>query len=181
MAIGTAVWPGYGRGADETVIERPDDALREMAELLRDTRPGMLVSGVTVAVVSVGATIVEVAAPTNMHAGVGTLLSLAMFGMLVLSIIRTAVLMISAGRPGLDELGELRRRTGAPVNPKVPWTPVRRLPETNPTPGWERARAVLAAAHFSNARIHLAQMWATTAIIFFVVWTVVQLLLAGGI
>lgn len=180
MAMGTAVWPVYGE-TDRAMIDRPDDALREMAELLRDTRPGMLVSGITVAAVTVGTAIEEMVLPMNLHAGAGTFLGLALLGILAVSVIRTAVLMIVAGRPLMDELGELRRRTGAPVDPTVPWTPVRRMPTANPTPGWERARAVLAAAHFRNARIHLALTWATVAIISFSAWTLVQLFLAGRI
>jgi hypothetical protein len=180
MAIWTGAWPWYG-DSDEAMIERPDEALREMAELLRDTRPGMLVSGVTVAAVTVGVAVEETVLPVNLHAGAGAFLGLVLLGILAVSIVRTAVLMRAAGRPLMDELGELRRRTGAPVDPTVPWTPIRKLPLASPAPGWERARAVLAAAHFRNERMQMALTWATVTIISFAAWTFVQLLLAGRI
>lgn len=184
MTLATAVRPFRTGDAHETMIDRSpaDDTLRELAELVRDARPGMLVSAVTIVAVTVGVAVEAVALPVNLHAGAGTVIFLGLFALLALCVLRTAILMIGAGRPLMDELGELRRQTGAPVDPTVPWTPVRRLPMTSGIAVWERrAHAVIAAAHFRNARIHLALTWATIAIISFCAWTLALLFLAGRI
>ena len=184
MTIGTVVPAIRVSETGGPMTERQpsdEDTLREMAELLRDARPGMLVSGVTVAAVTVGVAVEEVALPVNLHPGVGTVLCLGLLAVLALSLIRTAVLMISAGRPLMDQLGELRRQTGAPVDPTVPWTPVRRLHVAARTTVWDRTQAVLAAAHFRNTRIQLALTWATVSIICFCAWTLMLLILAGRI
>lgn len=181
MTLATAVRPFRIGGADKTVVDSSpaDETLREMAELLRDARPGMLVSGLTVAAVTVGVAVEAAAVPINLHAGVATVICLGLLAVLALSVIRTAVLMVVAGLLLMDQLGELRRQTGAPVDPTVPWTPVRTLPLAEPTAVWDRAQAVLAAAHFRNARIHLALGWATIAMIGFCAWSL-ALLIAGG-
>jgi hypothetical protein len=183
MVIGTAARPLRISETDGSMLDRPptDDTLRDLAELLRDARPGMLVSGVTVAAVTVGVAIETVAVPINLHAGVGTVVCLGLLAVLALSVIRTAVLMIVAGRPLMDQLGELRRLTGAPVDPTVPWTPVGRPSVTPRAVLQDRARAVLAAAHFRNVRIQLALTWATIAIICFCAWTLSLLIVAGRI
>ena len=183
MVLGTVARPLRISETDGSMLDRPptDDTLRDLAELLRDARPGMLVSGVTVAAVTVGVAIEAVAVPVNLHAGVGTVVCLGLLAVLALSVIRTAVLMIVAGRPLMDQLGELRRLTGAPVDPTVPWTPVGRLTATPRAVLQDRARAVLAAAHFRNVRIQLALTWATIAIICFCAWTLSLLILAGRI
>jgi hypothetical protein len=183
MTLATAVRPFRAGDSHETMIDRSsvDETLREMAELLRDARPGMLVSGVTVAAVTVGVAVEAVAVPVNLHAGIGTVVCLGLFAVLALSVIRTTTLMIVAGRPLLDQLGELRRQTGAPVDPTVPWTPVRRLPLPSRTTVLDCAQRVLAAAHFRNARIHLALGWAIITMISFCAWTLAVLILAGRI
>lgn len=183
MTLAAAVRPFRLADARETMIDRSpaDETLREMAELLRDSRPGMLVSGVTVAAVTVGVVVEAVAVPVNLHAGVGTVVCLGLLAVLALSVVRTAALMLLAGRPLMNQLGELRRQTGAPVDPTVPWTPVRSLPLPPRSAVWDRAQAVLAAAHFRNARMHLALGWATVAMIGFCAWSLALLITAGRI
>ena len=187
MTIGTGSGLLSTSETERSMIERPsagdapEDTLREMAEMLRDARPGMLVSGITVAAVTVGVAVETVAVPVKLHAGVGTVIYLGLLAVVALCVIRTAILMIVAGRPLMDQLGELRRLTGAPVDPKVPWTPMRRLPVMSPRAVGERAQAVLAAAHFRNSRIHLALTWATFAIVCFCAWSLALLILAGRI
>jgi hypothetical protein len=183
MTLATAVRPFRIGSSPENIDDRSaaGETLREMVELLRDARPSMLVSGITVAAVTVGVAVEAIAVPINLHAGVGTVICLGLLAVLVLSVIRTAALMGLAGRPLMDQLGELRRQTGAPVDPTVPWTPVRILPLASPMAVWDRAQHVLAAAHFRNARIHLALGWATVAMIGFCAWSLALLITAGRI
>jgi len=179
MAIETSVNRIGGLGESMLNGSPADEALREIAELLRDARPGMLVSGFTVAAVTVGVAVEEAVLPMNLHAGAGTALCLGLLAVLALSVIRTAVLMISADRPLLDELGELRREIGAAVDPNVPWRTTRTRIAISQAPGWDRVRAMLAAAHFRSIRTHMALTWATFAIICFSAWTLVALIVAG--
>ncbi len=183
MTTGTAVPPALLGEMGEVMIDPPptDETVREVAELLGDTRPGMLVSGFTVAAVTVGVAVVAAVLPMRLNAGASTLLSLALLFIVMASVIRTVVLMISAGRPLLDELGELRRETGAPVDPTVPWTPMRMRTATSEAPDWDRVRALIAAVYFRNSRINLALTWATLAIISFLTWTFVTLMITGRI
>ncbi len=183
MTTGTAVPPALLGEMGEVMIDPPptDETVREVAELLGDTRPGMLVSGFTVAAVTVGVAVVAAVLPMRLNAGASTLLSLALLFIVMASVIRTVVLMISAGRPLLDELGELRRGTGAPVDPTVPWTPMRMRTATSEAPDWDRVRALIAAVYFRNSRINLALTWATLAIISFLTWTFVTLMITGRI
>jgi len=179
MAIETSVNRVGGMGTTMLDDSPADEVLREMAELLRDARPGMLVSGFTVAAVTVGVAVEETLLPMNLHAGAGSAASVGLLAVLALSVIRTAVLMISADRPLLDELGELRREIGAAVDPNVPWRPTRTRIAISQAPGWDRVRAMLAAAHFRSIRTHMALTWATFAIICFLAWTLVSLVVAG--
>jgi hypothetical protein len=183
MTLAAAVRPFRLADVRETMIDRSpaDETLREMAELLRDSRPGMVISGVTVAAVTVGVVVEAVAVPVNLHAGAGTVVCLGLLAGLALSVVRTAALMLLAGRPLMNQLGELRRQTGAPVDPTVPWTPVRSLPLPPRSAVWDRAQHVLAAAHFRNARMHLALGWATVAMIGFCAWSLALLITAGRI
>lgn len=166
---------------DGAMIDRPpaaDDVLREMTELLRDARPGMLVSGFTVPAVTVGVAIEEALLSTNLHTGFGSVLSVGLLAVLALTVIRTAILTLLAGRLMLDQLGELRREIGAPVDPTVPWTPMRNLTAVSEAPGWDRMRAIVAAAHYYSFRSHQALTWATLAIICFFIWTLVTVVVA---
>jgi hypothetical protein len=183
MTLATAVRPFRAGSSLEIMSDRSraDETLREMAELLRDARPGMLVSGIIVAAVTVGAVVEAIAVPINLRAGAGTVICLGLLAVLALCLARTAVLMVVAGRPLMDQLGELRRQTGAPVDPTVPWTPVRTLPLASPAAVWDRAQHVLAAAHFRNARVHLALGWSTAAMIGFCAWSLALLITAGRI
>ena len=183
MTLATAVRPFRIGSSFEIMSDRSpaDETLREVAELLRDARPGMWVSRITVAAVTVGVAVETAAVPINLHAGVGTVLCLGLLAVLALCVLRTAILMVGSGRPLMDQLGELRRQTGAPVDPTVPWTPVRALPLASATAVQKRLEHVLATAHFRNERMHQALGWSTVAMIGFCAWSLALLISAGRI
>src|SRR6266566_1685357 len=183
MTLATAVRPFRLGNSPETVDDRSPagETLREMNELLRDTRPSVRMSRAIVVAVTVGAAVEAAAVPINLHAGVGTVVCLGLLAALALSVIRTTALMALAGRPLMNQLGELRRQTGAPVDPTVPWTPVRILPLASPAAVRDRAQRALAAAHFRSERLHLALGWATVAMIGFCAWSLALLITAGRI
>jgi len=183
IAIRAAVEPMRGSDTDGSMIDGPtaDDTLDATAELLSDARPALVVSGVVISAVIIGVAVEEVVLPMNLHAGARSVVCAAMFAVLVVSVIRTVSLMITAGRQLTDELGELRRLIGAPVDPRAPWTQVRRQAPISTALWRERAQAVLAAARVRKLRAYLALGWAATAVICFAAWTLVPLILAGRI
>jgi hypothetical protein len=156
-----------------------DGTLREITEPLRDARRGMLVSGVIVAGVTAGGVVETVAVPVNLHAGAGTVICFGLLAVLELSVLRTVALMVGSGRPLMDEIGELRRQTGAPVYPAVPWTPSRTWLPPSPADVHRAQAVVLRAAHVRNARVHLALRWAIAAMISFCAWSLTLLITAG--
>ena len=164
----------------EDAGERPSPtaAYRDMRELLRDGRTGMLVCGTTIAAVTVGFALEGPQTRSALHAGAASVACVVLLIALAISMIRTVSLMISAGAPLVDELGELRRRTGAPVDPTAPWTSAGGSAGPFPVSGWEHVRAVLAAAHFRSVRIHQALTWASITVACFFVWTVAVLAIA---
>jgi len=189
MAIGSAAQFGLcnedrdfagGRSAppeDDGGRSSPIAAHRDMQELLRDGRTGMLVCGTTMAAVTVGFALEEPLTRSALHAGAASAVCAVMLIVLAVSMIRTAILMIAAGWPLVDELGELRRRTGAPVDPTAPWTSSGGSAGPFPMSGWEHMRAVLAAAHFRSVRIHQALTWASITVACFFAWTVAVLVI----
>lgn len=176
MKSATAVWPFRIGGPPATMSDRfpVDDQLREIAELRRDARRGMLVSGVIVAGVTVGVVVEAVAVPVDLHAYAGTVISLGLLSVLVLSLSKTVALMIRASLHLDDELDELRRQTFAPVNLTV-LSPVRTRLMWSPA----SVQVALYAAHVRNARMHLALMWATVTMISFCAWSLTLLITAG--
>ncbi|SRR5216683_4656356 len=157
------------------------ETLGEMAALLGDTRPSVLIAGGVLAAVTVGAAVEVAALPVPLHASLGSVFYLGILAVVIMSLLRSLALLIVAGRPVVDALGELRRHTGAPVNPAVPWTPVQFEHDESSDLGWDQARALLSAANLRNARVHLALTWAGVTVGFFFAWTFVSLLLAGRI
>jgi hypothetical protein len=181
MAIQAAVRPMRGSDTEDPRIGGPsaNETIRAMTELLREGRPAMVVNGVAVAAVTVGVSVEATVRPMSLHAGLRSAVYVALLVVLAACVVRAVALMISASRRLMDELGELRRQIGAPIDPGVPWTPVKTLVPTSPALRQKRMEAVLAAAHYRNARIHQALGWAAMAVICFFAWTLVPLIMAG--
>jgi hypothetical protein len=123
----------------------------------------------------------EMVLPTHLHGGVGNVIYISLLAGLVACVVRVVTLMISASRPLMDELGELRRQTGAPVDPRVPWTPVRNVINISVALRRRRMEAVISAAHFRNLRVNQALGWAAITVICFFAWTIISLIIAGRI
>jgi hypothetical protein len=176
MTLAAAGRPFRIGSVHETMTDYASDgSLREMAgliraeraELRRGARFGTLFSRTTVAAIPVAVAVEALAMRGSLHMGIGTMVYLGLLVVLGLGVLRTATLMIQAERRLKDQFGELRHLTGAPVDPNVPWTPVRSLPGSPTTDIRDCSRAVLATAGFRNERIHLAVRWATFTLICF--------------
>ena len=139
--------------------EAARDAISEMASLLGDTRCSMVTDGCLLGAIAMGLALeagLSARAPRPVPASVADLALLG--GLLVCWL--TAVLLIAwAGRAALGALGELRWRTGAPVDPRPAWVS---LPPAGADPAqwtWERAYRLVGAARLARSRMHFADTW----------------------
>lgn len=184
----TERWPATAaeaaEGRDDTGIgyrdgESAQDLLAEMAALIRDTRPYLIVSSAVAAAVLIGlaveAAIVPVGSP-----GPGAVASGALFVLVSLCLLRTLTLIVLAGLPLGQVLSQHRVTSGAPLDPRAPWASVPR-PETQGgawagTWGWNRAHLLLSQARFRAERIQAATTWALITAAAFLACTAVLLL-----
>jgi hypothetical protein len=175
--LGVATDPG-GPGADGREAARQEGApelLAEMAALIRDTRPSLVVSGSVAAAVLAGLAIGSVVLPLTGR-GPGAVAALALFAAVALCLLRTLALIVLAGLPLAQSLSQLRVASGAPLDPRAPWASVP-VPGTDPRSWtWARAHLLLSQARFRADRIQAATSWALVTAAVFLAWTSVVLL-----
>lgn len=144
----------------------------QIASLLGDTRCLVLVSGALLTADVVGGAVVMSALLGRKEIAV-----LSAIGLLLLvlpSWMRTSALVLHAEWPVAVAFGELRRATGAPVDPSAPWLPTGAQPMVVPDPGWESAIPLIAAVNVRHARARLALSWAVITTIGLCVWTAIS-------
>ena len=148
----------------------------EMAGLLRNTRVNMLTGASVLGAITIG---------TALQAGIwAKVLGLSPVGVINLGLMSgfafswliAVFLLASAGRPVLNALGELRWRTGSPLDPRAPWLTLPPLGSNSEEWTWTRAHVLVGAARLSRYRIQLADTWTFVAAAFFMVCTAVFLL-----
>jgi hypothetical protein len=141
----------------------------QVASLLSDTRALVLVSGALLTADIVGGAVVMSALLGRKEIAV-----LSVLGLLLLvlpSWMRASALVVHAEWPVAVAFGELRRATGAPVDPSAPWLPTGAQPMVLPDLGWEQAVSLIAAVNVRHARARLALSWAVITTIGLCVWT----------
>jgi hypothetical protein len=162
-----------GRGAARQ--ESAQELLAEMAALIRDTRPSLVVSGSVAAAVLIGLSTESVVLPLTGR-GPGTVAAVTLFAVVALCLLRTLTLIVLAGLPLAQALSQQRVASGAPLDPRAPWASI-------PGPGtdhrswtWARAHLLLSQARFRADRIQTATTWALVTAAVFLAWTSVVLL-----
>jgi hypothetical protein len=148
----------------------------EMADLMRDTRAGLLADGCIL-----GAIMIGVALEAGLSAGTSrpSLLGVINLGLLggVLACWLVAVFLLArAGRPVLNAVSELRWVTGAPLDPRAEWLT---LPPAGANPAewsWNRAHLLVGAARLARCRMQFADTWTYLAGGCFLVWTAIVIL-----
>jgi hypothetical protein len=167
-------------GPDDIGITNEDsvsarELLAEMAALIRDTRPYLIVSSAVAGAVLIGlaveAAIVPVGGP-----GPGAVAAGALFVVVALSLLRTLTLIVLAGLPLGQALSQHRVISGAPLDPRAPWASVPRLEDPGATWGWNRAYLLLSQARFRAERIQAATTWALVTTAAFLAFSAVLLL-----
>jgi hypothetical protein len=168
----SAAQDGHQDGARQ---ESAQELLAEMAALIRDTRPSLVVSGLVSAAVLAGLAVESVLLPLGGR-GPGAVAAIAAFAVVALCLLRTLTLIVLAGLPLAQSLSQQRVTSGAPLDPRAPWASVP-LPGTDPGPWtWARAHLLLSQARFRADRIQAATSWALATAAVFLVWTSVVLL-----
>jgi hypothetical protein len=170
------VAPGTDRAAAADDTHSSAAVIGALTHLLDDTRTGTQLAGGLLAAAAVGIAVTGTAWPLRPGATVCCLLLLVA---VLLSWVRAAVLLALAGRPVTGTVAELRRRTGAPVQPAAPWVRDGTGQVTEFHLGRRQAQSLIAAASLRQARTQLALRWAMLAAGGFCVWTAVVFALSS--
>jgi hypothetical protein len=93
----------------------------------------------------------------------------------ILSWLVAAVLLLLAERPVAGALGELRRATGAQVDPSAWWAPVGVLPLPASDLEWSNVVPLIAAVAIRHARARLALSSAIVTTAGLLLWMVLSL------
>jgi hypothetical protein len=171
LAGGGAPWEQglHGQGSAHEVIS-------EMADLLRQTRDGIVADGCLLSGVAIGLALEAGDSTRALHPTVGGAISLALLGGLVICWLAAVFLLARASRPTLNAVSELRWVTGAPLDPRPRWVT---LPPVGAEPAqwsWNRAYLLLGAARLARYRMHSADTWTYLAGGCFVAWTATVIL-----
>ncbi len=162
-------------GRDAAGRESAQELLAEMAALIRDTRPSLVVSGSVAAAVLLGLATESVLRPLTGR-GPGAVAAIALFAVVALCLLRTLTLIVLAGLPLAQSLSQQRVVSGAPLDPRAPWASIP-VPGTDPQAWtWARAHLLLSQARFRADRIQAATSWALVTAAMFLAWTSVVLL-----
>ncbi|GLZ13905.1 hypothetical protein Acsp04_41400 [Actinomadura sp. NBRC 104425] len=159
---GTA--PRSGGTANEEI--RPDRLFRAAEGLLRTCGQDAAVAAAVLAVVLLGV-LAQVA-----HGG-GRLgvLPLALLVPVAVTFAVSAGLAVRSRLMVVAALGEIRGRTGAPLDPGVPWTPFALGTALDGRVLDEQLRRLLAAAHRCCELAWQAVVWAVATAVLYVCWT----------
>jgi hypothetical protein len=168
--------PGQERAlADPPAFDRA--AIAEVIAITGDTRRLTYIAGCLLGAVLAGAATVGAALLVR-----GQPLSLGMVGLLIPVIVSwlvTAALVLYSEGPVTSAFAELRRVTGAPVDPSAPWVPlgVQTLADLEVT--WDYIVPVIAATRRQHERTRRALSAAVLTTAAFLVWMVLSLTVAA--
>ena len=151
------------------------ELLAEMAALIRDTRPYLIVSAAVVAAVLIGLAVESTTVPVGLP-GPGAVAVAALFAVVALCLLRTLALIVLAGLPLGHTLSQQRASAGAPLDPRAPWASVPAPKATAEPWDWARAHLLLSQARFRADRIQAATNWALITTAAFLACTATTLL-----
>jgi hypothetical protein len=154
----------------------PGAVIGEMADLMRDTRAGLLADGCILGAITFGVALEAGLSAHALRPGLAGLLNLGLLVGVLACWLTAAVLLARAGRPVLNAVSELRWVTGAPLDPRAGWLTV---PPADADPAewsWNRAHLLVGAARLARYRMLFADTWTYLAGGCFLAWTVVVVL-----
>jgi hypothetical protein len=151
-------------------------AISEMAGLLHDTRGSMVTDGCLLGAITIGLAL-DAGLTTRALRGLAAVTNLGLLSGTVFCWLAAVFLLAWASRPVLSAVSELRRVTGAPLDPRPGWVT---MPPTGADPAewtWHRALLLLGAARLARSRMQLADAWTYFTGGCFLAWTMVVILI----
>ena len=131
----------------------------EMADLLRDTRGSMVTDGCLLGAITIGLALDAGLSSRAPAQALVDVINLGLLSGIVICWLAAVFLLARASRPVLNAVSELRRVTGAPLDPRPGWVS---LPPVGADPAewtWNRALLLLGAARLARYRMRLADTW----------------------
>jgi hypothetical protein len=151
--------------------ELAQEILGDMAGMLNDTRHTMLTASGILAGLAAGIAIETAFAPSPLGTGAGRVVGVVLLIPLIVCWLRSAGLLVLAGRPILGIVSNHRWKAGAPLDPRPRWL---NLPDIDATPQewtWVRAHLLLGAARIRMTRVQSALAWTFITAAIFLAWT----------
>ncbi|HMD23584.1 MAG TPA: hypothetical protein VKH61_05745 [Streptosporangiaceae bacterium] len=152
------------------------EAIGEMAWLLRNTRSSMFLGGGVLSAITIAIGLEAAFSGHAMRPGVLGVVNVGLLSGLLLCWLAAVIMLAVANRPVHNVLSEMRWKTGAPIDPRAGWLT---LPPAGSDPEewtWARAHLLLSAARLARRRTQVADTWTYIAAACFLLWTVVILL-----
>lgn len=161
----TAFRPGPDR-------ETPEDLLGHAVALVRLCGQDAAIAAMLLALVLVGTL-------TRLAAGTPGAVALALLPVLAGSAAISAGYAVRSRRTLVRVLCDVRGRTGAPLDPSVPWTPFGSATGLDARVRDTELRRLLAAAHRCGALAWSALAWAVASAVLFLFWTLAAAMTGG--
>jgi hypothetical protein len=173
----TSTWPEPAQGplADAQALDH-SAAIADVIAVTGDTRRLSHICAGLLAAVLVGAATMGAALLVRGHP-----LALGSLGLLVpvlVSWLVGAALVLHSEGPVTSAFAELRRATGAAVNPYVPWVPIGVEPPDAEV-AWDYVVRLIAAARRQHERARIALFVAVLTTAAFLLWMVLSLAVAA--
>ena len=152
------------------------EAIGEMARLLRDTRSSMFLGGGVLSALTIAIGLEAAFSGRTARPGVTGAVNAGLLAGLLACWLTAVIMLAIANRPVHDTLSEMRWKLGAPVDPRAGWLT---LPSAGAGPQewtWARAHLLLGAARLARRRTQIADTWTHIAAAYFLLWTAVSLL-----
>jgi hypothetical protein len=177
---GPGPWPGLPHeGSAPASDQEPSDpaAVPAITAAISDTRWLVLISGALLVADIAGASVTTAELLGRQSAvAVGSIVLLVP---VLAGWLAAAALLIHAERPVVGALGELRRATGARVEPSAPWRSVGVRPLPACDLEWAHVVPLIAAATIQHARARLALCLAIITTAGLLLWMVLSLAIAS--
>lgn len=147
------------------------ELIGDMAQLLNNTRPTMVLDGGILAALTLGISLETALARSPLWQGIAGIAAGVLLFCLVASWLTAVTKLLLAGRPILGIVSDHRWKAGAPLDPRAKWLT---LPPIKATPEewiWVRAHLLVGAARIRMDRVQGALTWTLITTALFLAWT----------
>jgi len=147
------------------------ELIGDMAQLLNNTRPTMVLDGGILAALTLGISLEAGLARSPLWRGITGIVAGALLACLIASWLTAVTKLLLAGRPILGIVSDHRWKAGAPLDPRAKWLT---LPPIKATPEewiWVRAHLLVGAARIRMDRVQRALTWTLITTALFLAWT----------